>query len=97
MMKNPHPARRRVYMLLAFFGAFLLLFFAVLYSAQLSLTVFLIYASNEPKSAPARDLDACRDNLRNSQSVFLIVNACIRGKHGLYDNTWKIQCTDRYQ
>ena len=34
MMKNPHPARRRVYMLLAFFGAFLLLFFAVLYSAQ---------------------------------------------------------------
>ena len=34
MMKNPHPARRRVYMLLGFFGAFLLLFFAVLYDAQ---------------------------------------------------------------
>ena len=34
MIKNPHPARRRVYMLLGFFAAFLLLFFAVLYSAQ---------------------------------------------------------------
>ena len=33
-MKNPHPARRRVYILLGFFGAFLLLFFAVLYDAQ---------------------------------------------------------------
>ena len=29
---------------------------AVLYSAQLSLTVFFIYASNEPKSVLARDL-----------------------------------------
>ncbi len=67
-----------------------------LYSAQLSLTAFLIYAGNEPKSVLARDLGDCRDNLRNSQSVFLIV-ACIQGKHGLYDNTWKIQCTDRYQ
>ena len=34
---------------------------------------FLIYADNEPKSVPARDLGDCRDNLRNSQSVFLIV------------------------
>ena len=34
MMKNPHPSRRRVYMLLGFFGAFLVLFFAVLYDAQ---------------------------------------------------------------
>ena len=33
----------------------------------------LIYASNEPKSVLARDLGDCRDNLRNSQSVFLIV------------------------
>ena len=32
---------------------------------------FLIYADNEPKSVPARDLGDCRDNLRNSQSVFL--------------------------
>ena len=32
-----------------------------------------IYASNEPKSVLARDLGDCRDNLRNSQSVFLIV------------------------
>ena len=35
---------------------------------------FLIaYASNEPKSVLARDLGVCRDNLRNSRSVFLIV------------------------
>ena len=32
-----------------------------------------IYAGNEPKSVLARDLGDCRDNLRNSQSVFLIV------------------------
>ena len=36
------------------------------------LAVF-IYASNEPKSVLARDLGDCRDNLRNSRSVFLIV------------------------
>ena len=35
-------------------------------------TVFF-YASNEPKSVLARDLGDCRDNLRNSRSVFLIV------------------------
>ena len=34
---------------------------------------FQIYACNEPKSVLARDLGDCRDNLRNSQSVFLIV------------------------
>lgn len=34
MMKNPHPSRRRVYVLLGFFCAFLVLFFAVLYDAQ---------------------------------------------------------------
>ena len=33
----------------------------------------IIYASNEPKSVLARDLGDCRDNLRNSRSVFLIV------------------------
>ena len=33
----------------------------------------MIYASNEPKSVLARDLGDCRDNLRNSRSVFLIV------------------------
>ena len=32
-----------------------------------------IYASNEPKSVLARDLGDYRDNLRNSQSKFLIV------------------------
>ncbi len=36
---------------------------------------FFIYAGNEPKSVPARDLGDCRDNLRNSQGVFLIVYA----------------------
>ncbi len=35
---------------------------------------FIIYASNEPKSVLARDLGDCRDNLRNSRSVFLIVD-----------------------
>ena len=39
---------------------------------------FLIYANNEPKSVPARDLGDCRDNLRNSQSVFLIVFSIAR-------------------
>ena len=34
MMKNPHPSRRRVHVLLGFFCAFLVLFFAVLYDAQ---------------------------------------------------------------
>jgi len=34
MMKNPHPSRRRVYVLLGFFCAFLVLFFSVLYDAQ---------------------------------------------------------------
>ncbi len=29
------------------------------------------YAGNEPKSVLARDLGDCRDNLRNSRSVFL--------------------------
>lgn len=33
----------------------------------------VFYASNEPKSVLARDLGDCRDNLRNSRSVFLIV------------------------
>ena len=34
-MQNPHPAKRRVIALLAFFGAFLLLFAAVLYDTQI--------------------------------------------------------------
>lgn len=34
-MQNPHPAKRRVIALLVFFGAFLLLFAAVLYDAQI--------------------------------------------------------------
>ena len=38
---------------------------------------FFIYASNEPKSVLARDLGDCRDNLRNSRSVFLIVYAVL--------------------
>ena len=39
---------------------------------------FLIYAGNESKSVPARDLGDCRDNLRNSRSVFLIVFSIAR-------------------
>ena len=35
MMKNPHPAKRRVLVLLGVFAAFLLLFFAALYDAQI--------------------------------------------------------------
>ena len=35
MMQNPHPAKWRVIALLAFFGAFLLLFAVVLYDAQI--------------------------------------------------------------
>ena len=38
---------------------------------------FLIYAGNEPKSVLARDLSNCRDNLRNSRSVFLIVEVLV--------------------
>ena len=37
------------------------------------ISVPFIYASNESKSVLARDLGDCRDNLRNSRSVFLIV------------------------
>ena len=33
----------------------------------------IYYVGNEPKSVLARDLGDCRDNLRNSRSVFLIV------------------------
>ncbi|RGF92165.1 hypothetical protein DXA12_00495 [Ruminococcus sp. AM57-5] len=40
-----------------------------------TLAAFFIYANNEPKSVLARDLGDCRDNLRNSRSVFLIVYA----------------------
>lgn len=36
-----------------------------------TLAAFFIYANNEPKSVLAQDLGDCRDNLRNSQSVFL--------------------------
>lgn len=34
MIKNPHPAKRRVLLLLGIFGVCLLLFLAVLYDAQ---------------------------------------------------------------
>lgn len=36
-----------------------------------------IYAGNKPKSVLARDLGDCRDNLRNSRSVFLIVELLV--------------------
>ena len=35
MMKNPHPAKRRILVLLGVFAAFLLLFLAALYDAQI--------------------------------------------------------------
>ena len=38
-----------------------------------SIVLSLFYVSNEPKSVLAQDLGDCRDNLRNSRSVFLIV------------------------
>ena len=41
------------------------------------MSLFFIYASNEPKSVIARDLGDCRDNLRNSRSVFLIVELLV--------------------
>ena len=41
------------------------------------MTALLIYAGNEPKSVLARDLGDCRDNLRNSRSVFLIVEVLV--------------------
>ena len=41
------------------------------------MTALLIYAGNEPKSVLARDLGDCRDNLRNSRSVFLIVELLV--------------------
>ncbi|CBL26568.1 hypothetical protein RTO_20360 [[Ruminococcus] torques L2-14] len=45
-----------------------------------TLAAFFIYANNEPKSVLAQDLGDCRDNLRNSRSVFLIdyVNITIK-------------------
>ena len=41
---------------------------------------FLIYAGNEQKSVPARDTGDCRDNSRNSRSVFLIVFSILYNK-----------------
>ncbi len=35
----------------------------------------VIYASNESKSVLARNLEECRDNDKNSQSVFYRLNA----------------------
>ena len=43
-------------------------------SGAVKVLALFIYASNEPKSVLARDLGDCRDNLRNSRSVFLIVS-----------------------
>ena len=49
-MQNPHPAKRRVIALLAFFGAFLLLFAAGLYDAQI-----LHGGENRAKSISSND------------------------------------------
>ncbi len=58
---------------------------------------FFIYASSEPKSVPAQDLGDCRDNLRNSRSVFLIVYRKDDLMESIYDcfklnNDMKIPC-----
>ena len=52
-------------------------------------------ADNEPKSVLARDLGECRDNLRNSQRVFLIV--LCRNINCIWNGKWnknetKINC-----
>ena len=55
----------------------------------------VIYASNESKSVLARNLDECRDNDKNSQSVFLsfkCIFACnCEGTEQLQikEDTWK--------
>ena len=60
-----------------------------------------IYASNEPKSVLARDLGDCRDNLRNSRSVFLIVYASNEPKTvpaqdlGVAKRQWRLFSNDR--
>ncbi len=51
-----------------------------------------IYASNESKSVLAQDLDDCRDNEQNSQSVFWLVYDT-RGKRSesagiIVDDVW---------
>ena len=43
---------------------------------------FFIYAGSEPKSVLTRDLGDYRNNLRNSRSVFLIVNPIISATAG---------------
>ena len=40
----------------------------------------VIYAGNEPKSMLARNLEECRDNDKNSQSVFLSLK-CILARN----------------
>ena len=54
MMQNPHPAKRRVIALLVFFGAFLLLFAAVLYDAQIRSTAAKTAPNPSPVMPPAR-------------------------------------------
>lgn len=48
-----------------------------------TLAAFFIYANNEPKSVLAQDLGDCRDNLRNSRSIFLIVYLSYKSKSDL--------------
>ena len=43
------------------------------FAAEQNGPCLIFCAGNEPKSVLARDLGDCRDNLRNSRSVFLIV------------------------
>ena len=72
-MQNPHPAKRRVIALLAFFGAFLLLFAAVLYDAQI-----LHGGENRAKSissnAPSETVTASRGIITDRNGKVLVSN-----------------------
>ena len=73
MMQNPHPAKRRVIALLVFFGAFLLLFAAVLYDAQI-----LHGGENRAKSissnAASETVTASRGNITDRNGKVLVSN-----------------------
>ena len=50
----------------------------------------VIYASNKSKSVLARNLEECRDNAKNSQSVFLSFK-CILARN--YEGTEQLRLT----
>ena len=76
MMQNPHPAKRRVIALLAFFGAFLLLFAVVLYDAQI-----LHGGENRAKSissnAASETVTASRGIITDRNGKILVSNRAV--------------------